>query len=156
RLAYDELLASQLAWALTREKQRTYKGRELKGDGKLRNAVLKNLPFTPTNSQKEAFAEIEIDMKSPNRMLRLLQGDVGSGKTLVALIAMLQAVEAGAQAALMAPTDLLAQQHATTISKLLGDLPVETVYLTGKISSQAKREALEKISSGKAQLIVGT
>jgi ATP-dependent DNA helicase RecG len=156
RLAYDELLASQLAWALTREKQRTFKGRSLKGDGKLRAAVLKNLPFTPTNSQKEAFADIEKDMTSPNRMLRLLQGDVGSGKTLVALMAMLQAVEAGSQAALMAPTDLLAQQHAATVARLLGDLPIETVYLTGRINAPAKREALEKIASGKAKLIVGT
>src|SRR5262249_49433865 len=142
RLAYDELLASQLAWALVREKQRSYRGRAIKGDGKLRKSVLKNLPFTPTASQTEAFATIEKDMRSEKRMLRLLQGDVGSGKTLVALIAMLQAVEAGAQAALMAPTDLLAQQHAATIARLLGDLPVEVVYLTGKITAPAKREAL--------------
>jgi ATP-dependent DNA helicase RecG len=156
RLAYDELLASQLAWALTREKQRTLKGRALKGTGKLRKAVLKNLPFTPTASQSEAFKDIEKDMESSNRMLRLLQGDVGSGKTLVALMAMLQAVEAGSQAALMAPTDLLAQQHAATIATLLGDLPVETIYLTGRITAAAKREALEKIADGSAQIIVGT
>src|SRR5262249_18686041 len=110
----------------------------------------------PTSSQTEAFAEIAKDMESENRMLRLLQGDVGSGKTLVALMAMLQAAEAGAQAALMAPTDLLAQQHAATISKLLGNAPVKTVYLTGKIAAPARREALEKISSGEAQIIVGT
>ncbi|HVY12539.1 MAG TPA: DEAD/DEAH box helicase, partial [Alphaproteobacteria bacterium] len=156
RLAYDELLASQLALSLVREKQRVLRGRALKGDGKLRKAVLAKLPFTPTAAQQQAFKEIEQDMSSENRMLRLLQGDVGSGKTLVALMAMLQAVEAGAQAALMAPTDLLAQQHAAGIAALLGDAPVETVFLTGKLSAPNKREALESIASGKAKLVIGT
>ncbi len=156
RLAYDELLASQLALALTREKQRVLRGRSLKGNGKLREAMLAALPFTPTASQKTAFSEIEKDMAASTRMLRLLQGDVGSGKTLVALVAMLQAVEAGTQAVLMAPTDLLAQQHAKTISDFVKKLPIEVVMLSGKLSAAAKREAMVKIADGSAHIIIGT
>src|SRR5262249_41100428 len=96
------------------------------------------------------------DMESETRMLRLLQGDVGSGKTLVALFAMLQAVEAGAQGTLMAPTDLLARQHAKTISGFLKNLPVSVALLTGKINAAEKRSALEKIASGETQIIIGT
>ncbi|MBY0428997.1 MAG: ATP-dependent DNA helicase RecG, partial [Alphaproteobacteria bacterium] len=104
RLAYDELLANQLALALTREKTRVLKGRSLIGDGHLQKQLIQQLPFALTNSQKEAIKEISTDMQSGDRMLRMLQGDVGSGKTLVALMAMLQAVESGAQACLMVPT----------------------------------------------------
>lgn len=156
RLAYDELLASQLALALTREKQRLLKGHSLASDGAMRNALLKQLPFTPTAAQERAMAEISGDMDKPERMLRLLQGDVGSGKTLVALSAMLQAVEAGAQACLMVPTEILAQQHAASITKMLGDLPVRLQLLSGKMNAVQKREALAALSDGRATIIIGT
>ncbi len=156
RLAYDELLSGQLALALVREKQRHLRGHPLKGDNRLRGELLSALPFAPTAAQSRVFGEIAADMESPNRMTRLLQGDVGSGKTLVALMAMLQAVEAGSQAALMAPTDLLAQQHAASIKNYLGGMPVETVLLTGRLNTAEKRGALEKIASGGARLVIGT
>jgi ATP-dependent DNA helicase RecG len=156
RLAYDEMLANQLAWALTRTRQNTKKGRAQKATGELTNALIKNLPFALTGAQKKSVAEISADMESETRMLRLLQGDVGSGKTLVALLAMLQAVESGAQAALMAPTDLLARQHAKNIGNFLKNLPVNLVMLTGKLNAAEKRDALEKISGGAAHIIIGT
>ena len=107
RLAYDELLANQLALAVIRQRMRRSAGRSLKAQGKLRQAILAKLPFKLTGAQGSALGEIDADLASPHRMLRLLQGDVGSGKTVVALLAMATAVEAGAQAALMAPTELL-------------------------------------------------
>src|SRR5262249_4202058 len=115
RLAYDELLAGQLALGLVRNSLRQRPGRSTVGDGRIRKAITAALPFTLTNSQTTALGEIAEDMASPTRMLRLLQGDVGSGKTLVALMAMATAVEAGAQAAMMAPTEVLARQHLETI-----------------------------------------
>lgn len=117
RLAYDELLANQLALALVRRNMRRVAGRAIHGDGKIRKAVLDALPFSLTSAQIRVLKEINADMDSPLRMLRLVQGDVGSGKTMVALFAMLNAVEAGAQAALMAPTDILANQHFNSVSK---------------------------------------
>ncbi|RMD61367.1 MAG: DEAD/DEAH box helicase, partial [Alphaproteobacteria bacterium] len=116
RLAYDELLANQLALALVRRQQRAQRGRALRSDGRLRAKALATLPFRLTRSQEQAVSEILGDMAHETRMLRLLQGDVGSGKTVVALLAMLNAVEAGAQAALMAPTEILARQHFQTIA----------------------------------------
>ncbi len=156
RLAYDELLANQLALALTREKTRVLKGRSLTGDGTLQKQLLTQLPFALTNSQTEAIKEISVDMQSADRMLRMLQGDVGSGKTLVALMAMLQAVEAGAQACLMVPTEILAQQHYASISKAMSNLPVTITLLHGKLNTAAKREALDDMQSGKANIIIGT
>src|SRR5262249_19877796 len=116
RLACDELLANQLALALVRADQRKRPGRRLVGDRRLRRAALTALPFALTNSQVQAVKEIDADMASSARMVRLLQGDVGSGKTVVALLAMLTAVETGAQSVLMAPTEILAQQHHETIA----------------------------------------
>ena len=118
RLGYDEMLAHQLAmaWMKAREKRRP--GRSLTAKGHLRAEALRRFGFTPTTSQSLALAEIDADMAAPRRMLRLLQGDVGSGKTLVALLAMLGAVESGAQAALMAPTEVLAKQHLRTLERL--------------------------------------
>ena len=156
RLAYDELLANQLALALTREKTRVLKGRSLKSDGTLQKKLLSQLPFALTKSQTEAIKEIGTDMQSGDRMLRMLQGDVGSGKTLVALMAMLQAVEAGAQACLMVPTEILAQQHFASISKMMNGIPVTITLLHGKLNAAAKREALEDMESGKAGIIIGT
>lgn len=156
RLAYDELLANQLALALTREKTRVLKGRSLKGDGHLQKKLLAQLPFALTNSQTQAIQEIGADMQSGDRMLRMLQGDVGSGKTLVALMAMLQAMEAGAQSCLMVPTEILAQQHYASITKVIGNLPISVTLLHGKLPAAAKRDALEAMQSGKANIIIGT
>ncbi len=115
---YDELLAEQLALGIVRQSFKAQRGRPVRGDGRIRARIIKALPFALTNSQKTALADIAADMAAPNRMLRLLQGDVGSGKTVVALMAMAIAVEAGAQAALMAPTEVLARQHLETIAPL--------------------------------------
>jgi len=153
RLAYDELLASQLAVALVRARTRRLPGRVLEGDGRLVRRALAALPFQLTPSQRAALAEIAGDMRSGRRMLRLLQGDVGSGKTVVALMAMLTAVEAGAQAALMAPTEILARQHYATIEKYAG---VETVLLTGREKGKAREAALAAIVEGRTKIVVGT
>ena len=118
RLAYDELLAGQLALALVRQSYKNQPGRAIAGDGRIRARIADALSFSLTNSQRNALEEIAADMAAPHRMLRLLQGDVGSGKTVVALLAMLNAIEAGKQAALMAPTEILARQHLSTIEPL--------------------------------------
>ncbi len=153
RLAYDELLAFQLAMAWARTRDRTRPGRPIQGDGSLRAAALRRFGYAPTPAQVQALAEIDHDLAAPRRMLRLLQGDVGSGKTLVALLAMLSAAEAGRQAALMAPTEVLAKQHHRTISALS---PIPVVLLTGSIKGAERREALGWIGSGRVKLIVGT
>src|SRR5208283_4904162 len=118
RLAYDEFLAGQLALGLVRAHARRLSGRPSAGDGRLRERIAAALPFTLTGSQTRAIAEIVSDLALPQRMLRLLQGDVGSGKTVVALFAAAAVVEAGRQAALMAPTEILARQHLKTIAPL--------------------------------------
>jgi len=153
RLAYDELLAHQVAMAWMRQRERHRAGRSLTGDGRLRTQTLERFGFTPTPSQRQALAEIDADLAAPHRMLRLLQGDVGSGKTLVALLAMLRAAEAGAQAALMAPTEVLAKQHHRTLSRL-SPAPVE--LLTGSVKGVARRNALIGIANGRVKLVVGT
>ena len=156
RLAFDELLANQLALALVRHHQRTQRGRALRGDGRLRAKALAALPFTLTASQTRAAEEVAADMAEETRMLRLLQGDVGSGKTVVALLAMLSAVEAGAQAALMAPTEILARQHYQTIAPLAAAAGVEIELLTGRDKGKARRAALERLAEGRASLAIGT
>lgn len=156
RLAYDELLANQLALALIRLRQKRQAGRAQKGDGSLVEAALQALPFPLTNSQNQALAEILGDMATPHRMLRLLQGDVGSGKTVVALLAMLTAVEAGQQAALMAPTEILARQHHATIAPLAAAAGIEIEILTGRDKGKARQQGLERLENGEAQLAVGT
>lgn len=156
RLAYDELLANQLALAIVRKSMRKAAGRPVKGNGLIRKAVLDGLQFSLTNAQKRVLQEINADMESPLRMLRLVQGDVGSGKTVVALMAMLNAVEAGYQAALMAPTDILANQHFTSVSKMAEKGGVKVVLLTGRDKGKKRQEILETIASGKAQIIIGT
>ena len=118
RLAYDELLASQLALALLRERDRKRTGRIHSGDGRLRKAIIAALPYSLTLSQSRALEVIVADLGKPERMVRLLQGDVGSGKTVVALLAAAAVIEAGMQAALMAPTEILARQHLKTIAPL--------------------------------------
>ena len=156
RLAYDELLANQLALALMRHHQRALHGRALRGDGRLRDQVIAALPFELTASQRQAGAEISADMASEARMLRLLQGDVGSGKTVVALLAMLGAVEAGAQAAIMAPTEILARQHFRTLGPLAEAAGVGIELLTGRDKGKAREAALGRLSRGESALAVGT
>ncbi len=156
RLAYDELLSNQLALALVRLKSRTRRGRSLVGDGTLRKKVEAALPYQLTGAQVRTLAEIYADMAGENRMLRLLQGDVGSGKTVVALMAMLNAVESGAQAALMAPTEILAQQHGETLRPYIEALGLRMAVLTGRMKGTARAEALADIASGAVHLVVGT
>jgi len=156
RLAYDELLANQLAVALVRDHNKRLPGRTLQAPGALREKAIAALPYQLTHSQRQALAEIGADMASPHRMLRLLQGDVGSGKTVVALVAMLDAVEAGAQAALMAPTEILARQHAATLRALAKPAGVDVALLTGREKGKARETLLAAIASGLAPIVVGT
>ena len=156
RLAYDELLANQLALAVIRARLKRRAGRPLAGTGKLRKAILAALPFTLTAAQKRALAEIDADLKSPQRMLRLLQGDVGSGKTVVALFAMGTAVEAGAQAALMAPTELLARQHLQTISAFATAAGLRIALLTGRERGRERAEIVEALKDGRIDILIGT
>jgi ATP-dependent DNA helicase RecG len=156
RLAFDELLASQLAITLVRNHSRAVAGRSIRGAGVLRTRVLNALPFTLTDSQQAAIDEIVADMGEPRRMTRLLQGDVGSGKTVVALMAMLNAVEAGTQAALMAPTEILARQHHATMEPLAEAAGVRLVLLTGRDTVRRKREILAGLEDGSIDLVVGT
>jgi ATP-dependent DNA helicase RecG len=153
RLAYDELLAHQIAIAWNRRAARARPGRALTGDGALRAETLARFGHDLTESQTQALAEIDADLAAPRRMLRLLQGDVGSGKTLVATMAMLRAVEAGGQAAMMAPTETLARQHFRTLSKLC---PVPVGLLTGSTRGVGRRNTLLGLQNGRIPLVVGT
>lgn len=156
RLAYDELLSNQVALALIRRHMRKARGRPIHGTGALRARITHTLPFALTGAQTRALEEISSDLTSDTRMLRLLQGDVGSGKTVVALMAMLIAVEAGAQAVMMAPTEILARQHLATIEPLAKAAGLRIVVLTGRERGKARASALEALASGAAQLAVGT
>jgi ATP-dependent DNA helicase RecG len=156
RLAFDELLAGQLSLGLTRRAREHLPGRALPGDGRLVGQMLASLPFPCTGCQASAIAEIGRDLAASAPMLRLLQGDVGSGKTVVALAAMLQAVEAGVQAALMAPTEVLARQHAATFGRLLALLGLTVELLTGKDPAGQRRAAKARLADGTASLAVGT
>ncbi|MCW8862265.1 MAG: ATP-dependent DNA helicase RecG [Rhodospirillales bacterium] len=156
RLAYDELLANQLALALVRHNMRRLSGRPQAGNGKIRNMVRQNLPFSLTASQETSLTEIEADMASGDRMLRLLQGDVGSGKTVVALLSMLVAVEDGAQAALMAPTEILARQHFASIETLLQGTGVRLAILTGREKGKARQAIIDGLHEGEIDIAIGT
>lgn len=156
RLAYDELLANQLAITLVRNHNRRIGGRAMGSSGKLGDDLRAALPFQLTGAQERTIKEINADMHEPVRMLRLLQGDVGSGKTVVAFFAMLNAVASGAQAALMAPTEILAQQHGKIISDYAAALGLETAILTGRHKGKTRQEILNKIADGTAQIIIGT
>ncbi|MBM3601675.1 MAG: ATP-dependent DNA helicase RecG [Alphaproteobacteria bacterium] len=156
RLAYDELLANQLALALVRAHQRKLAGRAVSGDGTLRNRALAALPYRLTQSQQQALADILADMAEPQRMLRLLQGDVGSGKTVVAFLAMLNAVETGAQAALMAPTEILARQHFQTIEPIAEKIGVRVALLTGRDRGKSRQAALDGLADGTIAIAIGT
>jgi ATP-dependent DNA helicase RecG len=156
RLAYDELLANQLALILIRNHMRVVKGRVLKGDGHLKAKALAALPFALTQAQRAALAEIEADMAAQARMLRLLQGDVGAGKTVVAMLALLNAVEAGAQGALMAPTEILARQHRTALAKMAEAAGVRMALLTGRERGPGREATLSALASGEIDILVGT
>ncbi len=156
RLAYDELLAGQVSLALVRQKVRKVPGQPIRVKGDLAARIIANLPFSPTNSQRQAVEDIMKDMAGEDRMLRLLQGDVGAGKTLVALLSMAAAVEAGGQAVLMAPTEILARQHFATISKLASAVGITVDVLTGRTKGKERTEIVERIASGEAQIVIGT
>ncbi len=156
RLAYDELLSNQLALALTRQFNRRLVGRPSVGNGALRKKVEASLPYKLTGAQQMAIAEIESDMAGTHRMLRLLQGDVGAGKTVVAFMAMLIAVEAGGQAALLAPTDILARQHVATLRHLAAAAGLNVGLLTGREKGKSRDAILADLASGRLKLVVGT
>ena len=156
RLAYDELLAGQLALALVRQSYKSQRGRPISGDGRIRERIADALPFALTNSQRQALKEIAEDMAAPHRMLRLLQGDVGSGKTVVALMAMAVAVEGGAQAALMAPTEVLARQHADTMAPLADAAGLRLGLLTGREKGRPRADLLERLAAGEIDILIGT
>src|SRR5690242_5875981 len=154
RLAYDEVFANQLALMLVRAASRSRRGWPLVGDGRLR--AMLNLPYAPTGAQSRSVAEIEGDMAQSQPMLRLLQGDVGAGKTLVAAMAMLIAVEAGAQAAFLAPTEILARQHFETLQRLLAGLTVNLAILTGRDKGRTREATLMGLADGSIHILVGT
>ena len=157
RLAYDELLASQMALALVRRQARKSKGVVIDAQEKRVQEVRKALPFTLTQGQDGVLAEIAADMATGGRMLRLLQGDVGSGKTVVAMLAMAQVVATGRQAALMAPTDILARQHAALFERILKPLGIRTMLLTGKVGTPKERDAMRvEIAAGNVDMVIGT
>ena len=156
RLAYDELLADQLALAMVRASQRQRHGRTIAGDGKLMERAIAALPFTLTPSQRTALSEIADDMASPLRMLRMLQGDVGSGKTVVAFLAMIRAIEASAQGALMAPTEVLARQHFATIEPLAAAIGLRAILLTGRDKGKSRAALVEGLKNGDIDIAIGT
>jgi ATP-dependent DNA helicase RecG len=156
RLAFDEVFSAQLALQLLRRSQRAQPGRSLVADGVLASKIRRALPYQLTRAQDTALAEIKSDMAMPTRMLRLLQGDVGSGKTVVAALAIAQAVEAGAQAALMAPTDVLARQHLETLQPLCDAAGIRVGYLSGRESGRARSDVLARLAEGEINLLVGT
>ena len=156
RLAYDEFLAGQLSLSLVRQRLRKVAGTPVRATGRLSAPVLAALPFSLTASQTLAIAEVLKDMAGTERMLRLLQGDVGSGKTAVALMSMLAAVEAGGQAVLMAPTEILARQHFATLSKMAEPAGIAIDVLTGRTKGREREAILERIASGRTQIVMGT
>ena len=156
RLAYDELLAGQLALALVRAQVRRKRGRAFAASGEVRRRLIEAMPYALTGSQQQAVAEIAADLAAPERMSRLLQGDVGAGKTVVALLAAATVIEAGAQAALMAPTEILARQHLKTIAPLAKAAGLRVALLTGRERGGPRAALLEALAAGEIDLLVGT
>ncbi|WP_427450838.1 ATP-dependent DNA helicase RecG [Litorimonas sp. WD9-15] len=156
RLAYDEIFAKQLAMALVRERHRGLGGRSLKSEGNYVEDVLKGAPFPPTGAQARSFDEIKLDMSSPDRMARLLQGDVGAGKTFVAALACAYAAEAGVQTALMAPTEILARQHVETLRTFLEPAGLTVEAVTGRDKGKAREALATGMAEGYIDVIVGT
>jgi ATP-dependent DNA helicase RecG len=156
RLALDELLAHQMSLALARARDIKAGGRETSGDGRIAARLRAALPFALTGAQEQALAAIAADLAAPTRMLRLMQGDVGSGKTVVALLAAAVALEAGRQAAIMAPTEILARQHLETIAPLAQAAGIEVALLTGREKGRARADILAGLADGRTGLVVGT
>jgi len=156
RLAFDELFAHQLAICIVRTIDNRKKSISFKNKDIFKNNLIKNLEFELTNSQLTVLKEIQSDLFSNKQMIRLLQGDVGSGKTIVALISMLSVIESGYQVTLMAPTSILAYQHYENIAKLINTLPIEIDILTGKDKGKKRLEKLDKIRNGNTKIIIGT
>ena len=156
RLAYDELLANQLALLMIRARMRSVAGRAQISAGRLAQRILDALPFALTGAQAQAVAEIRADLAAPKRMIRLLQGDVGSGKTIVALLAMADVVEAGHQAALMAPTEILARQHFERIRPLAEAAGLRVALTTGRDKASERRQAMAALEAGEIDIVVGT
>ena len=156
RLAADELLATQLALAIVRERTRKKRGRVLKGDGSIRKKLFEVLPYELTGDQQKALSEIIHDLESERAMLRLVQGDVGSGKTVVALLAMAAATEAGVQSAILAPTEILANQHLETISEFADKVGLKIALLTGRVKGKPRKALLEALANGEIDILIGT
>jgi ATP-dependent DNA helicase RecG len=156
RLAYDELLANQLALMIIRKTRIKSKGRVINGDGRLRAKANASLPFELTQAQKHVLSEVFDDMKSSERMVRLIQGDVGSGKTIVAFLAMLNAIEIGSQAAFMAPTEILARQHMESLSPLAKTAGVKIEILTGRDKGAGRAEKLARLAAADIDILIGT
>ncbi|MGY8986496.1 MAG: ATP-dependent DNA helicase RecG [Sphingomonadales bacterium] len=156
RLAYDELLANQLALGLVREVRIKKKGRIIMASSYLRDKLLESLPFKLTNSQLLTLAEIDTDMTKNTAMLRLIQGDVGSGKTIVAFLGLLNAIENGFQTAFLAPTEILARQHFETLSKMSNNLGIKIDILLGRHKGNARVEKLKRLKAGEIDLLIGT
>ncbi|MEP6269246.1 MAG: ATP-dependent DNA helicase RecG [Paracoccaceae bacterium] len=156
RLAYDELMAHQLTLALARSRERRKIGRACWGDGALQLKVMSALPYQPTGAQSRAVSEINEDMQSTTRMNRLLQGDVGAGKTLVAFMALLRAVEAGGQGVLMAPTEILARQHLESLFPLAQEAGVKLEILTGRDKGKERAKKMLALAEGHINILVGT
>jgi len=156
RIKFDELLAQQLSLAVARAARLKQRAIPLDGSGELPGRLLERLPFALTGAQQRAVDEISADLRRGFPMHRLLQGDVGSGKTVVAALAAAQAIAGGAQVALMAPTEILAEQHLQKLAAWLEPLGVRIAWLTGSLGAKARREAVQQIESGHAQLVIGT
>lgn len=161
RLILEELTAHQASMLQAKSELKGDHAVSIQSNEQYANALLASLPFEPTGAQKRVVADIQTDIAQPHPMLRLVQGDVGSGKTLVAALAALSAIEAGYQVALMAPTEILAEQHAINFKEWFAELnnalpPIEVAWLAGKMKAAEKKQALETIGNGKAQMIIGT
>lgn len=156
RLAFEELLAQQLSLRMLRSEIRSDPALALDGAGTLVRRLLEGLPFKLTGAQQRAFDEVTVDLRKEQPMLRLVQGDVGCGKTVVAALAAAQAVEAGHQVAVMAPTELLAEQHARNFQNWFAPLGIQPLLLTGKVQGRKRTSALEVVASGEVKLVIGT
>ncbi len=156
RLAFDELLANQLALGLVRKHMKAASGRSIKGNGNLRQKVIDALPYSLTKSQKQSLDEVLHDMASTDRMLRLLQGDVGAGKTIVAVIALLACVESGSQGAMMVPTEILARQHFKSLTEICAPTGITIDLLTGRDKGKKRDEKLARLVSGQTDILIGT
>lgn len=156
RLIQEELLAHNLSMLRLRQRSHRDTAVSLAGSGQLINPFLTTLPFSPTGAQQRVVAEIKSDLRQQHPMMRLVQGDVGSGKTLVAALAALQAIESGYQVAMMAPTELLAEQHANNFATWFEPLGLTVGWLAGKLKGKARSQSLDMIKSGEAHIVIGT